>query len=453
MTKMRIMALLVILAGLLVGYFVYSTERAGDASRFPFSYGLDLAGGTRLVYRADVSQVPAIEVTGAMTALSQTIERRVNLFGVSEAVVTTESGSVFGASENEERLIVELPGITDVSQAVAMIGETPLLEFRLEHEGTQAALILAQTATTAEQSKEQVYAAYQNTGLSGGQLKRASVLFGTQVSASPQVLLQFNAEGADLFASLTEANIGKEMAIFLDGTLLSAPVIQTAIYGGEANITGNFTAEEARDLAQNLNFGALPLPIELIETNTIGPSLGHVTLEQGVDALLIAFIGIAVFLIGWYRLPGVVAVISLVLYGLLTLALFKLIPVTLTASGLAGFILSIGMAVDANVLISERLKEELRAGKSLKDAISIGFARAWLAIRDGNVTSVLTAAILYWMSSASVVKGFALVLGLGIVISMLTAVLASRVFLFVLAVSEARWYRSLFSAGFSRHNK
>lgn len=450
---MRIAALLVIVAGLLVGYFVYSTEQAGSESRFPFSYGLDLAGGTRLVYRADVSQVPSGDVAGAMTALSQTIERRVNLFGVSEAVVTTESGSVFGASENEERLIVELPGITDVSQAVEMIGKTPLLEFRLENEQTQSALILAQTATSTDELAVQIYNAYQSTGLSGGQLKRASVLFGTQVSASPQVLLQFNADGAELFAKLTEANIGKEMAIFLDGTLLSAPVIQTAIYGGEANITGNFTAEEARDLAQDLNFGALPLPIDLIETNTIGPSLGHVTLEQGTEALTIAFIGIAIFLIGWYRVPGVVAVVSLLLYAVLTLALFKLIPVTLTASGLAGFILSIGMAVDANVLISERLKEELRAGKTLREAISIGFGRAWFAIRDGNVTSILTAVILYWMSSASVVKGFALVLGLGILISMLTAVLASRVLLFTLAVSESRWYRTLFSVGFSRLNK
>lgn len=451
MKNVRIAAFAVLLIGLLVGYFVYSTERAGEASRFPFSYGLDLDGGTRLVYRADVSRLPESDVDGAMDTLRQTIERRVNLFGVSEAVVTTESGSVFGAAEDAARLSVELPGITDVTEATDLIGKTPLLEFRLGTEETQGKLLLAQTASTTEVLRAQVYDAYEHTGLTGGQLKRASVVFGSQVSASPQVLLQFNDEGADQFGALTAANIGKEMAIFLDGALLSAPVIQTEIYGGEATITGNFTAVEARDLVENLNFGALPLPIELIETNSVGPSLGHVTLEEGVSAMLIAFGVVSLFMVVWYRLPGVIAVVSLALYAALTLALFKLIPVTLTASGLAGFILSLGMAVDANILIFERILDERRRGTALADAIKNGFSRAWPAIRDGNTTSILAAIILYWMSSAAVVKGFALVLLLGVVTSMVSAIAVSRTLLLLFTNLSPRMERVLFGVGLNKN--
>lgn len=446
MLKIRIGAVIVLIASLLVGYFVYSSEQAGEASRFPFSYGLDLDGGTRLVYRADVSQLQTNDVEGAMDTLRQTIERRVNIFGVSEAVVTTESGSIFGADEDEERLSVELPGITDISEAVNMIGETPLLEFRLENDTTQSALILAQTASSTDDAIARIYNAYSSTGITGGQLKRASVVFGAQVAASPQVLLQFDGEGAELFGKITEENIGKEMAIFLDGKLLSSPVIQTAIYGGEANITGTFTAQEARELAQNLNFGALPVPIELIETSSVGPSLGHVTLEKGVEALSIAFVIIAAFLVMWYRLPGLIAALSLAVYVALSLALFKLIPVTLTASGLAGFILSLGMAVDANVLVFERVREERRSGKVLGDAIRDGFARAWSAIRDGNITSIIAAVILYWMSSASVVKGFALVFGMGVLLSMFSALVVSRTLMLAAAPTSEKLAKRLFGS-------
>jgi protein-export membrane protein SecD len=453
MTKIRIGAVLVLIVGLLVGYFVYNTERAGETSRFPFSYGLDLDGGTRLVYRADVSQIPAADLRGSMDALSATIERRVNMFGVSEAIVSTESGSVFGAEENDQRLTVELPGITDVSQAIDMIGETPLLEFRLENDKTQSALLLAQVSTSTEEIKTAVYNAYAPTGLSGGQLKRASIVFGGGgVATSPTVLLQFDADGAELFATITKDNIGKSMAIFLDGELLSAPVIQAEIFGGEATITGNFVAEEARDLAQNLNLGALPVPIELIETNTVGPSLGHITLEKGVDALSFAFVIISAFLILWYRLPGIVAVVSLAMYVALSLALFKLIPVTLTASGLAGFILSLGMAVDANVLIFSRISEELKAKKTLVDAIHEGFSRAWSSIRDGNVTSIMAAVILYWMSDASVVKGFAFVFGMGVLLSMVSAIVVSRTLLLALVTKRSEKHRVLFGTGFTKDN-
>ncbi|MEY2640666.1 MAG: hypothetical protein RL150_59 [Candidatus Parcubacteria bacterium] len=451
MKKVRIAAFAVLIVGLLVGYFVYSTERAGEESRFPFSYGLDLDGGTRLVYRADVSQLAGTDVEGAMETLRQTIERRVNLFGVSEAIVTTETGSVFGATEDGQRLSVELPGITDVSQATDLIGKTPLLEFRLGTDETQGKLLLAQTASTTDSARAQIYNAYEHTGLTGGQLKRASVVFGSQMSASPQVLLQFDGAGADLFGDLTAKNIGKEMAIFLDGNLLSAPVIQTEILGGEATITGNFTAVEARDLVENLNFGALPVPIELIETSSVGPSLGRVTLVEGVYAMMIAFSIVSLFMIVWYRLPGVVAVVSLAMYAAITFALFKLIPVTLTASGLAGFILSLGMAVDANVLIFERILDERKRGVALKDAITTGFSRAWPAIRDGNITSILAAVIMYWMSSAAVVKGFSLVFLLGVLTSMLSAIVVSRTFLMLFTNLSPRAERLLFGVGFNKN--
>jgi protein-export membrane protein SecD len=211
-------------------------------------------------------------------------------------------------------------------------------------------------------------------------------------------------------------------------------------------------AEEARDLAQNLNLGALPVPIELIETNTVGPSLGHITLEKGVDALSFAFVIISAFLILWYRLPGIVAVVSLAMYVALSLALFKLIPVTLTASGLAGFILSLGMAVDANVLIFSRISEELKAKKTLVDAIHEGFSRAWSSIRDGNVTSIMAAVILYWMSDASVVKGFAFVFGMGVLLSMVSAIVVSRTLLLALVTKRSEKHRVLFGTGFTKDN-
>lgn len=447
MSKIRIIALCIMLLSVGIGYFLYTTEQPGYTGRFPFQYGLDLDGGTRLVYRADTTQVPANETRSAMQALQQTIERRVNMFGVSEAIVTTEAGGVFGGSATDQRLSVELPGVTDVSKAIEMIGQTPLLEFRLQNETTDVQLATLATSTAPDVLQKQIYQAYEATGLSGGQLKRASVVFGTQVTAAPNVLLQFNADGAALFSSLTEKNIGKRMAIFLDGTLLSDPVIQTAIYGGEATITGNFTADEAKQLAQDLNFGALPVPIELIETNTIGPSLGQATLDKGVHALVIAFSIVSLFMIFWYRVPGFIAAVSLAIYVVLSLAVFKLIPITLTAPGLAGFILSLGMAVDANVLIFERINEEMRLGKTLRDAVQHGFARAWPSIRDGNVTSIISAIILYFMSDAPVVKGFALIFFVGVMLSMITAVAISRTLLLAVITGKIPFLKTLFGAG------
>ena len=423
MWQSRLLALVFLILGLGIGFFVYNSER-DPASRFHFSFGLDLAGGSHLIYRADVSGLPEGDVSASMEALRDVIERRVNIFGVSEPLVQVEQSS-FLAGVKEERLIVELPGVTDVAEAIRAIGETPVLEFKLLEEGV----------TPPGDSEEVTDDLFEATGLTGRFLNRAQLEFGTggagQVINEPVVRLEFSSEGSQLFARITRENVGRVLAIFLDGELVSAPVIREEIPSGTAIISGSFTPEEARLLVRNLNFGALPVPIELESTQTIGASLGEAALNQGLDAGLIGVLLVAIFMVVWYRLPGVIAVLSLSIYALIMLALFKFIPVTLTAAGVAGFILSLGMAVDANVLIFERMKEELRSGKDTLPALKEGFVRAWLSIRDGNISSVLTAIVLFWFGS-SLIKGFALTFGLGVLVSMFSALTISRAFLYSL---------------------
>lgn len=428
MLKMRVNALWILLAGIAVGYFVI-TSQINPESRFPFKFGLDLSGGTHLIYKADVSEVNPVETADLMNALRDVIERRVNLFGVAEPIVQVEQGGRF-AGVIEERLIVELPGVTDVAEAVALIGETPLLEFRLLSEDQE---VSEHDATT---TPEDLFVA---TGLTGRFLQRATLEFGSGhsggISNEPIVVLDFDKEGAQLFEEITTDNVGRILGIFLDGEPISTPVIREPITGGTATISGGFAPDEARLLVRNLNFGALPVPIELISTQTIGASLGKEALERGMVAGATGLTLVALFMTLWYRLPGVVALMSLSIYILIMLAIFKLIPITLTAAGLAGFILSIGLAVDANVLIFERMKEELASGKDTEFAIRDGFHRAWLAIRDGNISSIITAVILFWFGT-SLVEGFALTFGIGILISMLTAITITRTFLFALGKYE-----------------
>ena len=265
----------------------------------------------------------------------------------------------------------------------------------------------------------------------------ASLQFGggsAALQTTPVVQVVFNSEGAKLFGDITTKNIGSELGIFLDGNLISAPVIQDAITDGKAIISGSFTAQSAKELATNLNLGALPVPIQLESTQSIGATLGAEATRAGLVAGTIGFLAVAVFMLLWYRLPGLISVVSLGIYVVLMLALFKLIPVVLTAAGIAGFILSVGLAVDANVLIAERMKEELAAGKKAEQAIREGFARAWLAIRDSNIAHIIAAVILFWFST-SLIKGFALVFGLGVVISMLSAITISRTFLLALGLN------------------
>lgn len=425
MFAIRYTAVLVLIVAALVGVFVWKTN-APD-SYFAFKLGLDLSGGTHLVYNADTTKVPEAEVAESMSALQAVIERRVNAFGVGEPVVQTEQAGALG--NGTYRLIVELPGVTDVNEAIAMIGQTPLLEFKLVKQGE------SQTLSDGAINP----AAFEDTGLTGTYLSSAALQFGNGTSATtmPTVLINFNAEGARLFADITAKNIGRELAIFLDGNVLSAPVIQDSITGGSAVVSGNFTAQSAKDLATNLNLGALPVPITLASTQTIGATLGDEATRAGIVAGVLGFVALSLFMIVWYRLPGLVAVVSLFIYCLLMLALFKLIPVVLTAAGIAGFILSVGLAVDANVLIAERIKEELADGKKTNEAIREGFARAWLAIRDSNIAHIIAAVILFWFGTA-LIKGFALVFGLGVIISMLSAISISRTFLLALGVSAEK---------------
>lgn len=441
-------------------FFVYSNV-VNSETKYPFKLGLDLSGGSHLVYEADVSKIATDDVPELMNVLREVIERRVNVFGVSEPIVQVERSSIV-SGERKERLVVELPGISDVEQAVQEIGKTPLLEFKLVNE---EALLMQETldsinvqgvdgsSVTANSSAEEPYV---DTGLTGRYLESAQLQFAGQTGGGlanePVVAITFNSEGGELFAEITGNNVGKPLAIFLDGEMISSPNINEKITGGTAIISGNFTPAEAKTLVENLNFGALPVPIELVGTQTVGATLGAEVLEKGILAGLFGFGLVIIFMVGWYRLPGVVAAISLFFYIAVMLALFQLVPVVITAAGLAGFVLTIGMAVDANVLVFERMKEEFRSGKSMREAATIGFSRAWSAIRDGNVTSLLSAIILFWFGT-SLVKGFALVFGIGVIMSMFSALLVTRTLLISLPDKKRQnggWISKLYESGLGK---
>lgn len=388
--------------------------------KLPFRLGLDLQGGTHLVYQADLSSIEEKERSGSMDGIRDVIERRVNLFGVAEPLVQINKAG------DSYRLIVELPGVKDIHQAIKMIGETPYLEFKEERTQQETDDILGRQQAGDEKAK-QLDPYFKSTSLTGRYLKKSQLEF-DQTTYEPQVGLEFNDEGAKLFSDITSRNVGKRVAIYLDGAPITTPVVQEAIAGGRAQITGNFTAEEAKQLVGRLNAGALPVPITLISQQSVGASLGKISLTQSLKAGLIGLIAVVLFMIIYYRLPGILGVITLGIYGILVLAIFKLIPVTLTLSGIAGFIMSLGMAVDANVLIFERMKEELKAGRSFEGSISEGVKRAWPSIRDGNLTTLITTLILFWFGS-SVIKGFALTLSIGVLVSMFTAMVITRIFL------------------------
>jgi preprotein translocase subunit SecD len=415
--KARILSLVLLLIGVLAGYFA-SPSSVAFLPDMPFRLGLDLQGGTHLVYRADVSNIPSIDLDESMTGLRDVIERRVNAFGVAEPVVQVVTAG------GEQRLIVELAGVRDIREAIRLIGETPFLEFRSERpEGERQELLDAQAS--GERLEEDAF--FVPTDLTGKYLSRADVAFG-QSGIQPFISLSFNEEGSQLFEQLTGENIGKQLAIYLDGFPISAPVVQQKITGGQAQITGNFTIDEARDLVRRLNSGALPVPITLISQQSVEASLGEEALMRGLQAGVYGFIAVILFMILWYRLPGVLAVITLFIYVALILTIFKLIPVTLTAAGIAGFILSLGVAVDANILIFERFYEEVQMGKRIDNAFEEGFLRAWTSIRDSNASSLITATILYWFGT-SLIRGFALTLGIGIVISLFSAIVVTRTLL------------------------
>jgi protein-export membrane protein SecD len=450
MIKKLILAIVILLLGAGIALFVFKSEpklnkNFANAGSFfknhPFRLGLDLSGGSHLIYKADTSAVPAGQVGDSMSALRDVIERRINLFGISEPVVQVQNGGLISGGGGEQ-LIVDLPGVTDVKQAIAMIGQTPLLEFK-----TEAPQGTPQTATVDKNGKVVLNANPQfvSTQLTGRYLQRATLEFDTNTRA-PMVSLQFDATGTKLFDQITKDNVGKIVAIYLDGAPISTPVVKEEIPNGQAVISGSFTPTEAKTLVGRLNSGALPVPITLLSTQTIGAILGDNAVQAGVKAAIIGFLLVALFLILLYRLPGLIAALSLCIFISIILALFKLLPVTLTAAGIAGFIISIGIAVDANVLIFERMKEELRSGRNITDAISAGFSRAWFSIRDSNISNFITAVILFWFGT-SLIKGFALTLGMGVIVSMFSAITITRIFLSTLGfIGEGKVARFLFNS-------
>ena len=369
----------------------------------PTKLGLDLVGGSRLVLEAQTTDTISQITPDMMASLHFAIENRVNKLGVSETVVQ-RSG--------DKRLVIEIPDVSDLNQAKAYLGETAELDFRkpvMQPNGMEAWL---------------------PTGLTGKDLTRANLSTNSQ-NGQWVVDLEFNSTGTKKFADLTKKMVGQQMAIFFNGELQSAPVIREAITGGRAQISGGdsgFVYDEAKKMVDLLNAGALPVPAKIIEENTVGPTLGADSIAKSKIAGALGLGFVMIFMVAYYRVPGMIANVALIIYGLILFALFKAIPVTLTLAGIAGFILSVGMAVDANILIFERTKEELKAGRTLFTAINSGFDRAWTSIFDSNMTTIITCVILYCCGT-SIVKGFALTLALGVLVSMFSAITITKNFM------------------------
>ncbi len=368
----------------------------------PTKLGLDLVGGSRLVLEAQTTNTIAQITPDMMSSLQFTIENRVNKLGVSETVVQRAG---------DRRLVIEIPDVSDLEQAKAFLGETAELDFR---------------EPVMKDGMEQ----WVPTGLSGNDLQSANLSTNSQ-NGQWVVDLAFNDKGTKKFSDLTKRLVGKQMAIFFNGELQSAPVIREPINGGRAQISGGdsgFAYEDAKKMVDLLNAGALPVPAKIIEENTVGPTLGADSIQKSKIAGALGLGFVMLFMVAYYRAPGLIADIALVIYGLILFALFKAIPVTLTLAGIAGFILSIGMAVDANILIFERTKEELKAGRTLFTAINSGFDRAFTSIFDSNMTTIITCAILYCCGT-SIVKGFALTLAIGVMVSMFSAITITKNFM------------------------
>lgn len=449
--------LIIIVAAVFVGFFDYPDywNKASDLinnrfkiniPHFPtlsYKLGLDLVGGTHLIYEADLSKVDKSEHSTSVQGLRDVIERRVNLFGVQEPLVQVQRKG------DNYRLIVELAGVKDTAQAIKMIGETPFLEFKEERpEAERNKILEAQKKfSEAQQSGGQMNLTeeeqgliiedpyFVSTNLTGQYLKKASMEFDQQ-TYKPEVSLEFNDDGAKIFKEITKRSVGKRLAIYIDYQVLSAPTVQEEIPSGKARITGTFSVEEAKTLARNLTAGALPVPIKLISQQSVEASLGKISLEKSLKAGFIGFLMIALFMILFYRFPGFLTVIALTIYAILNLAIFKLISVTLSLSGVTGFLLSVGMAIDANILIFARMREEAKLGKNLLMIVQDGFKRAWPSIRDGNVTVLLTSFILFGFGTGFV-KGFATTLILGTFVNILVAMVVTKILMLFFAKTIA----------------
>lgn len=384
--------------------------------------GLDIQGGMQVVLEAEMNEIPDEDKLIALEAAREVIAKRVDLYGISESSIQTSKAN------DQNRLIVELPGVSDPAQALELVGKTALLEFKLQRELTEEEVI------EATMSPQIWFDSFVETGLTGKQLKKSQAQLDPQTS-KPIISLEMNDEGRELFADITKQNVDEVLAIFVDGVPIMTPVISTPILDGKAVINGEFSVEEAKNLAIQLNAGALPVNIKVLEQKTIGASLGDESIQKSVEAGLIGLTLVLVFMILYYGWLGFVASISLVIYAILTIALYKVLGVVLTLPGIAGLILTIGMAVDANILIFERMKEELRVGHPYARAMELGFGHAWDSIKDANLASIFTALVLInplnfsFLNTSGMVKGFGLTFLIGTLLSLFTGVTVSRLLL------------------------
>jgi len=384
-----------------------------------YRLGLDLQGGVRLVYKVDMENIPKNERPNAFESARNIIERRINFFGVVEPTIQTLKIS------EDYRVIVELPGITNVDEATSLIGKTAQLSFWEEGATGSATTKIATPSSGLPFGVDYVLGAgAKKTDLTGKDLQNTKVVFDPN-TGKPQVQLSFTNDGSKKFADITKRNVGKPVAIVLDNQVIEAPRVNEPILTGSAVITGSFAVAQAKSLSIALNAGALPAPLQIISQSNVGPSLGMESLKKSLFAGLVGFVSIVIFMTVLYKKEGILASIALIMYVILTLFIFKFIPVTLTLAGIAGLILSVGMAVDANILIFERMKEELRSGKPRDIAVENGFKRAWTSIRDSNISSLITSFILYYFGSG-IVRGFAFTLAIGILISMFSAITITR---------------------------
>lgn len=386
---------------------------------FTIKRGLDIQGGMQVVLQADMSAIDPADRQQALQSAREIILRRVDLYGIAEPVVQTAQ------TGEDYRLIVELPGVDDPAEALQLVGRTAQLDFQL---------ITQQAPTDTEATAAAEAVGLVPVDLTGAELKRSSVQF-DPTTGEPIILLEFNNQGREIFAEVTENNVGEMLGIFIDGGLLMAPRISTAIIDGQATITGQFSLEEAQQLSIQLNAGALPVSIQVLEQRTVGATLGAEAVAKSVRAGLVGLGLVMLFMIMYYGIKGILASMALVIYAIFTVAIYKLMGITVTLPGIAGLLLSIGMAVDANILIFERMKEELRLGKPFDRALDLGFGRAWDSIRDANLATIMTALVLVnplnlnFLNTSGAVRGFGVTLLIGVLLSLVTGVFVSRTFL------------------------
>ena len=386
---------------------------------FKTKLGLDLQGGSHLVFEADTTNLIGKEKNEALESAKAIIERRVNFFGVSEPSIRLVK---VGKSD---RLEIDLPGLKSVEEAIGLIGQTAQLEFM--EEGTQSAQLKVDNPLL-----ESILRLNKFTGLSGKDVKKASPQPDSTTPGSYEIALKFDSDGTKKFEEITARNVGKQVGIFLDGTPLLIPTVNEAIRGGEARITGKFSLEGAKQLSIAINSGALPVKIKLIEQRSVGPTLGEKQIRQSVLAGVVGIFIVILYMIGYYGRLGLIAALALIIYGLINFAIIRTMPIILTLPGIAGLLLSIGMAVDSNILIFERTKEEMRAGKPYRVAINSGFGKAIDAIKDANFTTLLVAFILFnplnwsFLPMFGLVRGFALTLAIGVVTSLFTGLFITK---------------------------